>query len=346
MLLLLLLLSLFLIKPDSVQVFCFLASKTYFLLVYFNNPDTHPVHGPPAEHLVESSEQNEEHAAEDFKEPHSKTCGHGQEAADSETNEEGTNGKRKGKPGNSVQRCFRKKKRLCDVVEQSNLHMQSLNESLASGSISKETRAREREEDREFFRSIMGMMSQTMMGMTQLLLQGAGPGMGHSPGLQPMMGMTQLLVQGAGPGMGHSPGLQPMMGMTQLLVQGAGPGMGHSPGLQPMMEMTRLLVQGAGPGMGHSPGLQPMMGMTQLLVQGAGPGMGHSPGLQPMMEMTRLLVQGAGPGMGHSPGLQPMYPPPMTFRGYLPPVHRPSTPSSFTTYQSTSGDEVSDVFSL
>lgn len=227
----LLLLLLFLIKPDSVEVFCFLASKTYFLVVYFNNPGTHPVEDPPAEHLVESSEQNEEPAAEDSREPHSETDGHGQEAANSETNEEGTNGKQKGKPekrkqGNSVQRGPRKKKRLCDVVEQSNLHMQSLNESLASSSVSKETRAREREEDREFFRSIMGMMSQTMMGMTQ------------------------------------------------------------------------------------------------------------------------LLVQGAGPGLGHSPGLQPMYPPPMSFGGYVPPVHRPSTPSSFTKDQSTSGDEVSDLFSL
>ena len=158
---------LFLIKPDSVQVFCFLASKTYFLLVYFNNPGTHPVEDPPVEHLVESSEQHEEPAAEDSREPHSETDGHGQEAANSETNEEGTNGKQKGKPekrkeGNSVQRCPRKKKCLCDVVEQSNLHMQSLNESLASSSVSKETRACERE-DREFFRSIMGMMSQTMM---------------------------------------------------------------------------------------------------------------------------------------------------------------------------------------
>ena len=51
---------------------------------------------------------------------------------------------------------------------------------MQSNSITSETRSKEREEDQEFFRQMMGMMSQTMMRVTQMLLQRAPSGY-HSP---------------------------------------------------------------------------------------------------------------------------------------------------------------------
>ena len=74
----------------------------------------------------------------------------------------------------------KKKPRLCDVLEQSNEQMKQMQDYIQSSSITSEARSKEREEDREFFRQMLGMMSQTMMGMTQMLVQGAGPGY-HSP---------------------------------------------------------------------------------------------------------------------------------------------------------------------
>ena len=70
----------------------------------------------------------------------------------------------------------KKKPRLCDVVEQSNEQMKELKDYMQSNSVTVEARSREREEDRVFFRQMMGMMSQTMMGMAQMLVQGGGPG--------------------------------------------------------------------------------------------------------------------------------------------------------------------------
>lgn len=81
-------------------------------------------------------------------------------------------GRKAGKP--------KKKPRLCDVVEQSNEQMKQMQDYMQSSSITSETRSKEREEDQEFFRQMLGMMSQTMMGMTQMLVQGAGPGY-HPP---------------------------------------------------------------------------------------------------------------------------------------------------------------------
>ena len=73
----------------------------------------------------------------------------------------------------------KKKPRLCDVVEQSNEQMKQMQDYIQSSSITSEARSKERE-DREFFRQMLAMMSQTMMGMTKMLVQGAGPGY-HSP---------------------------------------------------------------------------------------------------------------------------------------------------------------------
>lgn len=69
----------------------------------------------------------------------------------------------------------KKKPRLCDVVEQSNEQMKELKDYMQSNSVTLEACSKERE-DRVFFRQMMGMMSQTMMGMAQMLVQGGGPG--------------------------------------------------------------------------------------------------------------------------------------------------------------------------
>ena len=48
--------------------------------------------------------------------------------------------------------------------------MKELKDSMQSNSVTVQARSKEREEDRVFFRQMMGMMSQTMMGMAQMLL--------------------------------------------------------------------------------------------------------------------------------------------------------------------------------
>ena len=60
-------------------------------------------------------------------------------------------------------------------MEQSNEQMKQMQDYMQSNSVTLEARSKEREEDREFFRQMLGMMSQTMVGMTQMLMQGAGP---------------------------------------------------------------------------------------------------------------------------------------------------------------------------
>ena len=65
-------------------------------------------------------------------------------------------------------------------MEQSNEQMKQIQDYMQSNSVTLEARSKEREEDREFFRQMLGMMSQTMMGMTQMLVQGAGSGY-HPP---------------------------------------------------------------------------------------------------------------------------------------------------------------------
>ena len=61
-------------------------------------------------------------------------------------------------------------------MEQSNEQMKQMQDYMQSNSVTLEERSKEREGDRDFFRQMLGMMSQTMMGMTQMLVQGAGSG--------------------------------------------------------------------------------------------------------------------------------------------------------------------------
>jgi len=61
----------------------------------------------------------------------------------------------------------KEKPRLCDVVEQSNEQIKELKDYMLSNSVTSEA---------VFFCQMMGMMSQTMMGMAQMLVQGGGPG--------------------------------------------------------------------------------------------------------------------------------------------------------------------------
>ena len=156
------------------------------------HPGTHPVEDPPGEHLLESSATGEcgdvqsdadvnvaESGAEEptaviaAAEPNTGTST--AEANSQATHPSKTAKRKSGRAGKP-----KKKPRLCDVVEQSNEQIRQMQDYMQSSSITPEARSKEREDDREFFRQMFGMMSQTMMGMTQMLLQGAGPGY-HPP---------------------------------------------------------------------------------------------------------------------------------------------------------------------
>ena len=105
----------------------------------------------------------------------------------------------------------KKKPRLCDV-EQSNEQMKQMQDYMQSNSVTLKDRSKEREEDREFFRQMLGMMSQTMMGMTQMLVQGAGSG-GYHPLTQaysPQSVQPNYSFPPSGMGYGfHSPPARP-----------------------------------------------------------------------------------------------------------------------------------------
>ena len=74
-----------------------------------------------------------------------------------------------------VRWSYKKKPRLCDVIEQSNEQIKQMQEIMQSNSITSDTLSRKREEDQEFFWQMMFTMSQTMMWVTQMLMQGAAP---------------------------------------------------------------------------------------------------------------------------------------------------------------------------
>lgn len=138
------------------------------------HPGTHPVEDPPEEHLIESSADN----TGECNEAESSAAETNAEPSAAEANATQTSKPPKKKSGRSG--GPKKKPRLCDVVEQSNEQMKQMQEYMQGSSLTLEARSKEREEDREFFRQMLGMMSQTMMGMTQMLMQGAGPGY-HAP---------------------------------------------------------------------------------------------------------------------------------------------------------------------
>lgn len=73
-----------------------------------------------------------------------------------------------------------KKPHLCDVIEQSNQQIKQMQEIIQSNSITSDPLSKKREEDREFVRQMMLTMSQTMMRVTQMLMQGAASGY-HPP---------------------------------------------------------------------------------------------------------------------------------------------------------------------
>ena len=73
-----------------------------------------------------------------------------------------------------------KKPHLSDVIEQSTQQIKQIQEIIQCNSITSDTLSKKREEDREFFRQMMLTMSQTMMRVTQILMQGAASGY-HPP---------------------------------------------------------------------------------------------------------------------------------------------------------------------
>lgn len=140
-------------------------------------PGTHPVEDPPEEHLMESSVEGEgietESIAVNEAESDATESNKDSPAAEANTTQKSKPPakKKSGRAGGP-----KKKPRLCDVVEQSNEQMKQMQDYMQNSSFTSEARFKERAEDREFFREMLGMMSQTMMGMTQMLVQGAGPG--------------------------------------------------------------------------------------------------------------------------------------------------------------------------
>ena len=66
------------------------------------------------------------------------------------------------------------------MIEQSNEQIKQMQEIMQSNSITSDTFSKKREEDQEFFWQVMVTMSQTMMRVTQMLMQGAAPG-NHPP---------------------------------------------------------------------------------------------------------------------------------------------------------------------
>ena len=73
-----------------------------------------------------------------------------------------------------------KKPHLCDVIERSNQQIKQMQEIIQSNSITSDPLSKKREEDREFVRQMMLTMSQTMIRVTQMLMQGAASGY-HPP---------------------------------------------------------------------------------------------------------------------------------------------------------------------
>ena len=73
-----------------------------------------------------------------------------------------------------------------------------MQEIIQSNSITSDTLSKKREEDREFFRQMMLTMSQTMMRVTQMLMQGAASG--YHP---PNHAYTPLNYSFSSSGMGH-----------------------------------------------------------------------------------------------------------------------------------------------
>ena len=90
------------------------------------------------------------------------------------------------------------KPHLCDVIEQSTQQIKQIQEIIQCNSITSDTLSKKREEDREFFRQMMLTMSQTMMRVTQMLMQGAASG--YHP---PNVAYTPPNYSFSSSGMGH-----------------------------------------------------------------------------------------------------------------------------------------------
>ena len=122
-------------------------------------PRTHPVDEPPDEHLMESSAigESDETESSAVNEVESVAAETNTESSAAEVNTTQTSKPPKRKSGKA---CKPKKKpRLCDVGEQSNEQMKQMPDYMQSNSVTLEARSKEREEHREFFRQMLGMMS-------------------------------------------------------------------------------------------------------------------------------------------------------------------------------------------
>ena len=118
---------------------------------------TRPVNDPPQEQLYES----ETAGREEREESDGDSLAHVATGLEVRT-----------KTGKQHQkRPPRKKPRLADALNQSNEQFQSLQQTLANNVVTPQMREKERQEDREFFKDIFADLSNTMIGMTQMLVQ-------------------------------------------------------------------------------------------------------------------------------------------------------------------------------
>ena len=90
-------------------------------------------------------------------------------ALDMSENEESASASNPQKREKKIVRASRSKKaHLSDVIEKSNEQMGNITNLIASSIVSPEVREKERKEDREFFGQNFSMLSQTMIGISQM----------------------------------------------------------------------------------------------------------------------------------------------------------------------------------
>lgn len=114
------------------------------------------MNNPPEEQLFESGTQEVEQ------------CDHVDAALDMSEDEQSASASNPQKQEKKIVRASRSKKALSDVIEKSNEQMGNITNFIASSIVSPEVREKERKEDREFFGQMFSMLSQTMIGISQM----------------------------------------------------------------------------------------------------------------------------------------------------------------------------------
>lgn len=115
------------------------------------------MNNPPKEQLFESGTQQIEQ------------CDDVDGASDTFEDEQSASATNPQKREKKIVRASRSKKpRLTDVIEKSNEQMGNITNLIASSIVTPEVREKERKEDREFLGQMFSMLSQTMIGISQM----------------------------------------------------------------------------------------------------------------------------------------------------------------------------------